>query len=147
MNKCLYLRQRTKKGIKYLYCTKQRLKVCLNECRECIHKEYKKIKPIKKVSNKKIVVSKETYDKVFERDKGQCRICGLKDGEFIKEKETYVKLEYHHIYFRSERKDLIDDPNNGIMLCGEFANNCHKGKAHKNKKYWQPILLEKLEER
>ena len=62
-----------------------------------------------------------------------CAICG-----------TTQCLEYHHVYYRSERPDLIDDPNNGIMLCGEFANNCHKGVAHKNKKYWQPILLDEI---
>ena len=43
---------------------------------------------------------------------------------------------FHHIYYRSERKDLIDNIDNGIMLCVY----CHD-KVHSNKKKWQPILL------
>lgn len=132
MASCVYFKRRTKKGIFYGYCTKQRSEVPLNvsECYVCENKEYKKYKPIKKVSKKRVTVSKKTYNEVYERCDGRCAICG-----------TNQNLEYHHIYFRSERPDLIDEPDNGIMLCGEFANNCHKGKAHKNKKYWQPILL------
>ena len=130
---CIYFKRRTKKGIFYGYCTLKRSEVPLNasECHICENKEYKKYKPIKKVSKKRITVSRKTYDEVYEKCNGRCVICG-----------TNQNLEYHHIYYRSERPDLIDDPNNGIMLCGEFANNCHKGKVHKNKKYWQPILLE-----
>lgn len=149
MNGCLHLRKRTKKGQMYYYCTFKRSVIDFSDCFGCLSKEYKKVakntlktqnktystlktkKPIKKVSKKRITVSKKTYNEVYERCNGVCAICG-----------TSQYLEYHHIYFRSERHDLIDDPNNGIMLCGEFANNCHKGKAHRNKKYWQPILLD-----
>ena len=136
LNKCLYLRYRRKQSKMYCYCTKKRAVIESFECKGCNNKEYKKVvkmavkTKIKPVSKKRITVSKKTYDEVFERCNGVCAICG-----------TNQNLEYHHIYYRSERKDLIDDPNNGIMLCGEFANNCHKGKAHKNKRYWQPILL------
>ncbi len=148
-NKCLYLKYRKKKGLTYCYCTQKRAEIDYKCCGSCLYKEYKKVakntlkmsnkaystlkakKPINKVSKKRVTVSKETYNIVLERCNGRCAICG-----------TTQYLEYHHIYFRSERPDLIDDPNNGIMLCGEFANNCHKGKAHKNKKHWQPILLE-----
>ena len=136
-NKCLYLKYRKKKGLTYCYCTQKRAEIDYKCCPSCSYKEYKKVakmtvkKPIKKVSKKRVTVSKETYNIVLERCNGRCAICG-----------TTQCLEYHHIYYRSERPDLIDDPDNGIMLCGEFANNCHKGKAHKNKKHWQPILLE-----
>ena len=135
--KCRYLRRRTKKGELYYYCAKHREIVnfaCFRECLDTEYKEQKKLvakKPIKSVSRKRVTVSKKTYEEVFERCDGKCAICG-----------TTQDLEYHHIYYRSERKDLIDVSDNGIMLCGEFANNCHKGKAHKNKKHWQPILLE-----
>lgn len=128
--KCLYFRQRVKKGELYYFCTKQRKKVNYDCYRGCLDKEYK-VKPIKKVSKKRKTVSKSAYNQVYEECNGRCAICG-----------TTQNLEYHHILYRSERPDLIDDPNNGIMLCGEFANNCHKGIAHKNKKHWQPILLE-----
>jgi 5-methylcytosine-specific restriction endonuclease McrA len=70
-------------------------------------------------------VSEATYNAVFKICKGKCAVCLSK-----------LFLEYHHIYYRSERKDLIDEPKNGILLC----NLCH-GEAHNNKKKWQPYLL------
>ena len=135
-SKCMNLRIRTKQGVKYLYCLVKHRKIERNDCIDCDNKEYKKVPKmavktkIKPVSKKRKCVSKKTYNEVFERCGGKCALC-----------ETTLYLEYHHIYFRSERPDLIDDPDNGIMLCGEFANNCHKGKAHKQKRVWQPILL------
>ena len=135
-NKCTSLRLRRKQGKIYYYCTKKRAVIESFECSSCDNREYKKVAKmtvktrIKPISKKRVTVSKKTYNEVYERCNGVCAICG-----------TNQNLEYHHIYFRSERKDLIDEPSNGILLCGEFANNCHKGKAHKNKKYWQPILL------
>jgi hypothetical protein len=152
LNKCINLRFRKKQSKTYCYCTKKRAVIESFDCKGCLNKGYKKTSkntlktqnktysklktktPIKKVSKKRITVSKKTYNKVYKRCNGVCAICG-----------TFQYLEYHHIYYRSERPDLIDDPNNGIMLCGEFANNCHKGKAHKNKKYWQPILLDMVD--
>ena len=144
MQKCLYLKKRIKNGQAYCYCTFKRATITFSCCSGCPNKEFKNIAKnalkienmayqkthIRKVSKKRKIVSQKTYNEVYERSKGLCAICG-----------TSQYLEYHHIYFRSERPDLIDDPNNGIMLCGEFANNCHKGKAHRNKRYWQPILL------
>ena len=84
-------------------------------------------------NRKRKAVSKDTYQKVFEACKGKCGLCGAKDI-----------LELHHIFFRSEAPDRIDDPTNCIMLCHkDFSKNkCH-AKVHSNKKYWQPILLEK----
>ena len=81
---------------------------------------------------RKKFVSKITYEKVYNACKGKCGICGAKDI-----------LELHHIFFRSESPDRIDDPMNCIMLCHkDFSKNkCH-AKAHQNKKYWQPILKE-----
>ena len=129
MFKCLYKRFRHKKGIMYTYCTKKRsevLKTCENECLE---KEYKKVKPIKKVSKKKITVSRETYEIVFERDKGRCRLCN-----------SYENLHLHHIESRNTHKELIDEPSNCIMLC----QNCHLNIVHKNNKKYRPILKEMI---
>lgn len=131
IGKCLYLKQRSKKGQIYYYCSKNREMVELSCFRECLDKEYKQVKKIKPVSKKRKTVSKKTYDEVFNRCNGRCALCGTARG-----------LEYHHVYFRSERPDLIDDPDNGIMLCSEFENNCHKGKAHRRKLVYQPVLLD-----
>ena len=87
-------------------------------------------KPIKKVSNKRITVTEETYNKVMQRDKYKCRLldCTCNGG-----------LELHHIRYRSEAKDLINEPTNCIMLC-----NRHHRLVHSNKHYWQPILKEMI---
>lgn len=80
---------------------------------------------IKKVSKKRIFVKKEVYNEVLKRDEGRCRLCGRQD------------IELHHIKYRSERKDLINEPINCILLCTK-----HHKEVHSNKSYWQPILLE-----
>lgn len=102
--------------------------ITLDKCKNCSKSIVVRNKPIKKVSNKRITVSKKTYDKVYERDKGCCRLCGND------------KIQLHHIIYRSEDKSLIDEPTNCIMLCVK----CHK-LCHSNKKKYQPILLKMLE--
>ena len=88
-------------------------------------------KPIKRVSKNRVFVSDKTYNIVLEESKGKCALCDARDN-----------LQYHHIYYRSERKDLIDDPSNGIMLCHQdfSVNKCHRV-VHSNKKKYQPLLL------
>jgi len=83
---------------------------------------------IKIKKHKRETVTDKTYNAVFERDKGRCRICG-----------TSYNLELHHIVYRSEAKDKINDIGNCIMLCNE-----HHRLVHSNKKYWKPKLLEIL---
>ena len=131
MSNCINLRIRTKKGTKYFFCVHRKAVVERNECFSCSCREFKKTSKIavktriKPISKKRVCVTKETYNKVYERDKGLCRLCGNNN------------IELHHIYYRSERKDLINDPDNCIMLC----NKCHR-LVHSNKKKYQPILLE-----
>ena len=108
----------TKSNISYQTCNKN-----------CSNFILVKNKGIKKVGSKRIFVSKETYQKVFERDKGKCRLCGN------------TNIELHHIKYRSERKDLINEPSNCIMLCTE-----HHRLVHSNKHYWQPKLIEMIGE-
>lgn len=112
----------------YAYCTKTRQETPLNCEKQCIEKEYKKNKPIKKVSKKKITVSEETYRIVYERDKGTCQ---------LHDEKCQGRIEAHHILYRSQRKDLIDEPTNLILLC-----TYHHKLVHSNKKKWQPILKE-----
>ena len=95
-------------------------------CKNCLEFDLKRNKPIKKISKKRITVSKETYNKVLKRDKEKCR---LLDGT------CQGGLELHHIIYRSENKKLIDEADNCIMLCTK-----HHKQVHSNKHYWQPIL-------
>jgi len=143
MNYCKHLKKRKNKP----YCNILKKEITLSQCQECDNKEYKtkdkqnsvyksnnyqirkspvikKKSPVK--SKKRITVSKETYNIVIQRDNYSCRLCGSTNW-----------LQLHHILYRSERKDLINDIDNCIMLC----ENCHRT-VHSNKKKWQPILLE-----
>lgn len=80
--------------------------------------------------HKKEQVSNDTYIKVFNACKGKCVLCG-----------TPYNLQAHHIRYRSERRDLINEPTNMVLLCVK-----HHLKVHSNKHYWQPILLELIKE-
>ena len=100
----------------------------LLECKNCSKLIYKANKPIKKVSNKRITVTEETYNKVMQRDKYKCRLCG-----------TPFNLNEHHIVYKSEDRKLINEPTNLIVLC----TKCH-ALVHSNKHYWQPILKEMI---
>lgn len=130
MFSCLNLRKRHKKYQVIWYCKTKRKQIILEECKKCSMSILKRNKGIKKVSSKREFVKKEIYEKVLERDKG----CQLRD------KTCEGKLELHHIYYRSERKDLINDENNCIILCSK-----HHKEVHSNKHYWQPRLLEMRE--
>ncbi len=131
-NKCVNLRFRKKKGQIFMFCTRRKAEVERETCEGCLYKEYKKTSKItvktriKAISKKRVFVSKKTYNQVYEEFCGRCAFCC-----------TTRNLHYHHIYYRSERKDLIDEPSNGIMLCEE----CHR-LVHSNKRKYQPILLE-----
>lgn len=135
MNKCLYLRVRSKHNIKYLFCVKEGCKGQINaeKCYMCPYKEYKTGKKTKKsdkkATKKRQKVSHETYMKVYNRDNGMCQM--------FFESECEGWLELHHILYRSERRDLIDEPKNCIMLCKK-----HHELAHSNKRKYQPMLLE-----
>lgn len=89
-----------------------------------IQNEFSMFPKPKHKKKKREIVSKETYEEVNERDKGRCRLCGL-----------FNNLQLHHIQYRSERKDLINEPSNCIMLC----INCHH-LVHSNKHKWQEKL-------
>lgn len=99
--------------------------ITLNECQNCLNFILTKNKGIKKVSKKRIFVKKDIYDIVYKRDKGKCRLCGSN------------QIQLHHIIYRSENKDLINEPSNCIMLC----ERCHR-LVHSNKHYWQDKLKE-----
>ena len=108
-------------------CKLNKTSIYITECKTCLNFEPKANKGINKVSNKRIFVTKETYNKVYERDKGRCRLCGS------------TQIQLHHVVYRSEDKKLINEPSNCIMLCAK----CHD-LVHSNKHYWQPKLKEMI---
>lgn len=67
-------------------CKFNKTSIIITECKNCLNFEPKANKGINKVSNKRVFVAKETYNKVYERDKGRCRLCGSSQN-----------LQLHHI--------------------------------------------------
>jgi len=130
MMKCKNLLIRKRNYEPYFYCKEFRRIISLLECENCLKRNLVRNKGIKKVSNKKIIVTADTYKKVVERDKYRCKLCG-----------TSQNLHLHHIIYRSEEKDLINEPSNCIMLCFK----CHE-LVHSNKKEWQPKLKEMVKD-
>lgn len=117
---CKYLSRSINGNLK---CKYKKQVIILSECKNCLNHILVKNKGIRKVGKKKINVSEETYKKVYQRDNGCCKICGNRN------------IQLHHIVYRSENKNLIDCPENCIMLCFK----CHK-MVHSNKHYWQQRL-------
>lgn len=122
---CKYLSKSLNGKIKCRYY--KRYIISLLECKSCSNLIYKTNKPIKKVSNKRVTVTEETYNKVMQRDKYKCRLCG-----------TSLNLHLHHIDGRG--KDLTNNVDNCIILC----ENCHLNIVHKNQKKYRPILKEMI---
>ena len=125
---CKYLSKQLNGNLK---CKKYKRYISIYlDCKNCLERNLVRNKAIKKISKKRITVNKETYDKVYERDKGCCRLANI---------TCNGGLELHHIVYRSEDKKLINDPSNCIMLC-----NQHHRLVHSNKHLWQPILKEMI---
>ena len=135
-NKCQYLRIRTKNYLKYTYCIHFKAPTSTKECLVCglySHKQMfvkspKKVLKTgvrKKVHKRAEQVNSDTYDFVYNRDKGRCVICGSNN-----------LIALHHIVYRSQDKSKINDVDNCCMLCLQ----CHN-KVHSNKTIYLPLLL------
>lgn len=82
---CKNLLKRQHKYKPYFYCKALGKEITLPCDKNCSKLILVANKPIKKVSNKRITVTEETYNKVMQRDKC-CRLCG-----------TTLNLHLHHI--------------------------------------------------
>lgn len=100
------------------------------DCKNCSDFVLKRMKPIKRVGKNKITVKPKIYDQVSKRDNYRCQLADI---------TCEGGLELHHIIYRSENKNLINEPTNCIMLC-----NRHHRLVHSNKHLWQPMLIEKI---
>lgn len=138
-NKCQYLRIRTKNYTKYTYCTHFKAPTSTNECSVCELYSHKQMfaKSPKKVLKTNVTkkskkrteqVKEETYNAVYERDKGRCVMCGSNE-----------MIQLHHISGRG--KDKTNNIDNCVMLC----RNCHFDKVHQKNKFYKQILLTYIE--
>lgn len=134
---CQYLKIRSKNYSKYYYCSILKSSIELNKCNACKYKSYKVKRSINRVSKARVAVTKDTYNSVYLRDEGRCQLCGKYDNTYDIKEDIFTVLQLHHILYRSESKDLINDTSNCIMLCA----GCHR-LVHSNKKKYQPILLD-----
>lgn len=127
---CVNLLKRQRHYKIVFYCKENKEYIdSFDKCKNCPKMVFKRNKPIKKVGKKRIFVTEETYNSVYTRDKGECRLCGSN------------KIQLHHIIYRSEDKSKINDVDNCIMLC----KRCHD-LVHSNKKLWQPKLKRMIKE-
>lgn len=130
---CKNLRKRQKNYKVVFYCKEYKEYInSLDKCKNCSKIIFRQNKAIKKIGSKRIFVTSNTYEEVFNRDKGQCRLA---------DENCKGKLDLHHIIYRSEDKNLINEPTNCILLC-----NYHHRLVHSNKHYWQPKLKEIVKE-
>ena len=89
---CKNLLKRQRKYKPYFYCKALRKEIILPCDENCSNFLFVRNKPIKKVSNKRITVTEETYNKVMQRDNYKCRLCG-----------TSLNLHLHHIMREGKR--------------------------------------------
>ena len=129
---CKYLSKSLKGNLR---CKLLKTITYIDKCKKCLKFEPRANKPIKKVSNKRITVTEETYNKVMQRDKYKCKLAHVTYNGI----SCDGGLELHHIVYRSENKKLINEPTNCICLC-----TAHHRLVHSNKHYWQPILKEMI---
>ena len=109
LNKCLYLRQRSKKGIIYQVCMKsgKKRQINANECYICPFKEYKKYK-MKQISVKRSKLEQKRYS-ILTNNLDICYIC-----------KKNKKDDIHEIYAGSKRQISIK---NGF--CIPVCRKCH----------------------
>lgn len=118
-NKCVNLKIRTKKGVKFFFCSRRKAVVNLNECKCCLYKEYKKtskivVKTPLRASGKKHKLTKATEIpkkvkiKVWERDNHKCIFCG-----------KYVEWNYANSHYIKRSK-------NGMGIEKNIMTNCER---------------------
>lgn len=87
--KCINLKIRSKKYVKYFYCSLKKEEIQMEKCIKCENKEYKKVVKMQKRSSKRakaLDISIDVRETVFKRDKGLCVVCkspGLPNSHYI----------------------------------------------------------------
>lgn len=110
-NKCINLRVRSKKGIKYGYCTKFKKEVSIF-CK-CKSIEYKQYKTIINRTTKQSKLEKSRTTSLFTENLNVCYLCGRK------------KEHLHEVFFGRNRTNSIKY---GLFIpvCEKCHRRCHK---------------------
>ena len=93
--KCIYLKVRTKKYKKYIYCNKKKNKIEFQDCVNCKNKEYKKLYQIKKKSTKLRKMEAKRYS-ILTNNLKICYICNKNE-----------KKDLHEIFVGANRQKSI----------------------------------------
>lgn len=76
---CKHLKIRSRKYVKYFYCSKLKKEIDRKECSSCIYKEYKKQNTLKNISKTRSKREKERFSIIY-HDLTKCAVCGSKIG-------------------------------------------------------------------
>ena len=108
INKCTFFKYRSKKQIRYLYCTTTKKEIKYDDCKNCNHKEYKKTKPMKQRSSKLAKAEKNRYS-AFTDNLKVCIECGKENNHL------------HEIYYGKNRQNSI---HYGFVI--PLCHKCHR---------------------
>ena len=117
-NKCINLRIRSKRGIKYGYCTKFHKEVSIF-CK-CNNIEYKQYKKIKTKTSKLQSMENKRYSIIY-NDLTICAECGSKNGTYDHIKNRYTIVSKNEVFEGAYRQLSIK-----YGLVCPFCQNCHE---------------------
>lgn len=115
-NKCINFKIRTKKGIKYYYCSNFKKLISYDVCKKCDNKEYKIYKTIKKRSYKLLKKEKIRYSIIY-NNLSICANCGSNNC-----------VEKNEVFEGSYRQKSIE-----LGMVVPLCHKCHK-EFHNNSK-------------
>lgn len=124
---CKNYKTRTKKGIKYNYCTLLKKEITFEECKHCTNKEYKQYKKLKSRTYKQSKKEKNRISIIYQ-DLTKCCYCGSKR-----------EIEINEIFEGAYRTSSIKYG----MVC-PFCKDCHK-RFHNDYKFnlFYKVMFEK----
>lgn len=127
MFKCRYLKIRRKKGQIYYYCPKKRKNVVKTCYMECLEKEYKTPKQMKKKTDKQRKLEDSRFS-IIQKDLSRCYFCNNKSKD------------WHELIKGRNRKKCIK-----WGLCVKICRDCHEKTEHDSKFYQETRKLAQIE--
>lgn len=102
MSNCKYLRIKSKKYKRYIYCQKDKKEITFDICKKCNHKEYKKTKEIKNKSSK-LAKAERNRNSILQADSKHCFVCGatgkLDKDEVFGGSNRRTSIKWNLIYY------------------------------------------------
>ena len=127
MIKCRYLKIRRKKERIYYYCSKKRENVVKTCYMECLEKEYKTPKQMKKKTDKQRKLEDSRFS-IIQKDLSKCYFCNNKSKD------------WHELIKGRNRKKCIK-----WGLCVKICRDCHEKTEHDSKFYQETRKLAQIE--